>query len=131
MITPQEGEVHADDRRDDAKRRCAPIARTLAQAKFNLDNTIIRAPISGQTGGLLVKRGNLVRSGGAAPLVVINQVRPIYGALLDSVVAAGARAAVRRERRLAGGGGAGRHRAGDAVDRLARSRGKNDGEPIR
>lgn len=47
------------------------------QAKFNLDNTIIRAPISGKTGGLLVRQGNLVRSGGAAPLVVINQVRPI------------------------------------------------------
>ena len=50
----------------------------VANAKFNLDNTVIRAPISGKTGGLLVKRGNLVRSGGASPLVVINQVRPIY-----------------------------------------------------
>jgi multidrug efflux pump subunit AcrA (membrane-fusion protein) len=50
---------------------------TLEQAKFNLENTIVRAPISGKTGSLLVKRGNLVRSGGAAPLVVINQVRPI------------------------------------------------------
>jgi multidrug efflux pump subunit AcrA (membrane-fusion protein) len=50
---------------------------TLEQARFNLENTIVRAPISGKTGSLLVKRGNLVRSGGAAPLVVINQVRPI------------------------------------------------------
>ena len=50
----------------------------VANAKFNLDNTVIRAPISGKTGSLLVKRGNLVRSGGGAPLVVINQVRPIY-----------------------------------------------------
>ena len=49
----------------------------VAQARFNLDNTIIRAPISGKTGSLLVKRGNLVRAGGNAPLVVINQVRPI------------------------------------------------------
>ena len=50
---------------------------SLEQAKFNLENTIVRAPISGKTGSLLVKRGNLVRSGGTAPLVVINQVRPI------------------------------------------------------
>lgn len=50
---------------------------SLEQAKFNLENTIIRAPISGKTGSLLVKRGNLVRSGGGTPLVVINQVRPI------------------------------------------------------
>jgi membrane fusion protein, multidrug efflux system len=50
---------------------------TLASARFNLENTIIRAPISGKTGGLLVKQGNLVRAGGATPLVLINQVRPI------------------------------------------------------
>jgi multidrug efflux system membrane fusion protein len=49
----------------------------VATAKFNLDNTIVRAPISGRTGALLVKPGNLVRAAGTAPLVVINQVRPI------------------------------------------------------
>lgn len=49
----------------------------LATAKFNLDNTTIRAPIGGRTGGLLVKAGNVVRAAGNAPLVVINQVRPI------------------------------------------------------
>ncbi len=49
----------------------------VAQARFNLENTIIRAPISGKTGGLLVKKGNLVRAGGNQALVVINQVRPI------------------------------------------------------
>jgi multidrug efflux system membrane fusion protein len=50
---------------------------SVANARFALDNTIIRAPISGKTGSLLIKRGNLVRSGGGAALVVINQVRPI------------------------------------------------------
>ena len=73
-----------DGRGDDPRRPGEPSPT----AKFNLDNTVIRAPISGKTGGLLVKRGNLVRSGGAAPLVVINQVRPIHGALRGSVVAA-------------------------------------------
>ena len=46
-------------------------------AKFNLDNTVVRAPISGRTGGLLVRTGNLVHAAGGTPLVVINQVRPI------------------------------------------------------
>src|SRR5262249_15605754 len=32
----------------------------------------------GRTGNVLVKRGNLIRSGAGTPLVVINQVRPIY-----------------------------------------------------
>lgn len=49
----------------------------LANAKFNLDNTVVRAPISGRTGGLLVRTGNLVHAAGGTALVVINQVRPI------------------------------------------------------
>jgi membrane fusion protein, multidrug efflux system len=46
-------------------------------AKFNLDNTKIRAPIAGRTGGLLVREGNVVHAGGTTPLVVINQISPI------------------------------------------------------
>ena len=49
----------------------------VENAKFNLDNTSIRAPISGRTGGLLVREGNVVHAGGNTPLVVINQVSPI------------------------------------------------------
>jgi multidrug efflux system membrane fusion protein len=45
--------------------------------QFNLDNATIRAPISGKTGSLLVKQGNLVKPGSAPPLVVINQIHPI------------------------------------------------------
>jgi len=45
-------------------------------AKFNLDNTIVRAPISGRTGALLVREGNVVNAQGSQ-LVVINQVSPI------------------------------------------------------
>ncbi|MDQ2765805.1 MAG: efflux RND transporter periplasmic adaptor subunit [Gemmatimonadota bacterium] len=49
----------------------------LENAKFNLDNTKIRAPIAGRTGGLLVREGNVVHAGGTTPLVVINQISPI------------------------------------------------------
>jgi len=54
----------------------AADSATVRTARFNLDNTTIRAPISGRTGGLLVHVGNVVHAAGAAPLVVINQVRP-------------------------------------------------------
>ena len=50
---------------------------TIDNAKFNLDNATITAPISGKTGSLLVKQGNLVKPGAAPPLVVINQIEPI------------------------------------------------------
>jgi multidrug efflux system membrane fusion protein len=48
----------------------------VENARFNLENATIRAPISGRTGSLLVKRGNLVRPT-AEPLVTINQIHPI------------------------------------------------------
>ena len=50
---------------------------TVSVQRFNLDNATIRAPISGKTGSLLVRAGNLVRPGAAPALVVINQIRPI------------------------------------------------------
>jgi multidrug efflux system membrane fusion protein len=46
-------------------------------ARFNLENTTIRAPISGRTGALLVREGNLVHASGTTPMVVINQISPI------------------------------------------------------
>jgi membrane fusion protein, multidrug efflux system len=49
----------------------------VESATFNLDNATIRAPVSGKTGSLLVREGNLVRPGTSAPLVVINQIHPI------------------------------------------------------
>jgi membrane fusion protein, multidrug efflux system len=45
-------------------------------ARLNLNYATIRAPISGRTGRLLVRRGNIVKPN-ADPLVVINQLHPI------------------------------------------------------
>jgi len=50
---------------------------TIDNAKFNLENATITAPISGKTGSLLVKQGNLVKPGSAPALVIINQIQPI------------------------------------------------------
>ncbi len=76
VITPQEGAAQMTSAATTEATVRADRAN-VATARFNLENTIVRAPISGKTGGLLVKRGNLVRSGGGVPLVLINQVRPI------------------------------------------------------
>jgi multidrug efflux system membrane fusion protein len=50
----------------------------VANAQLNLDYCTIRAPISGRTGNLLVNPGNLVKMSDTSPLVVINQITPIY-----------------------------------------------------
>lgn len=46
-------------------------------ARLDLQYATIRAPISGKTGALMVRAGNLVRTGTTTPLVTINQIRPI------------------------------------------------------
>ena len=50
----------------------------VENAKVQLQYATIRAPISGRTGVLMVNAGNLVRANDQTPLVVINQVTPIY-----------------------------------------------------
>ena len=47
-------------------------------ARLNLQYTHIVAPISGRTGALGVHQGDLVRANDANPMVVINQLAPIY-----------------------------------------------------
>jgi multidrug efflux system membrane fusion protein len=51
---------------------------SVENAKLNLAYTKIAAPISGRTGAAAVHVGDLVRANDATPLVVINQVSPIY-----------------------------------------------------
>ena len=50
---------------------------TVSKAALDVANCTIRAPISGKTGSLLVRRGNLVKENSEPPLVVINQIQPI------------------------------------------------------
>jgi multidrug efflux system membrane fusion protein len=50
---------------------------TVSKAALDVANCTIRAPISGRTGSLLVRQGNLVKANSEPPLVVINQIQPI------------------------------------------------------
>jgi multidrug efflux system membrane fusion protein len=50
----------------------------VENAKVQLQYATIAAPLSGRTGALMVHEGNLVRANDASPLVIINQVSPIY-----------------------------------------------------
>jgi multidrug efflux system membrane fusion protein len=50
---------------------------TVDNARLNLEYTDIRAPISGRTGSVLIKEGNVVRAQGSGPLVTVNQTKPI------------------------------------------------------
>jgi len=50
----------------------------LENARLNLEYCTIRSSLDGFVGRVLLQAGNLVRANDASPLVVINQVRPIY-----------------------------------------------------
>ena len=55
---------------------------TLEQARLQMSYAQINAPISGRTGSLSIKAGNLVTAGtGGAPLVIINSTQPILVSL--------------------------------------------------
>jgi len=47
-------------------------------ARLNLEYCTIRSPIDGYTGRIQIQIGNLVKANDAPPLVVLNQVHPIY-----------------------------------------------------
>jgi membrane fusion protein, multidrug efflux system len=47
-------------------------------AKVQLSYCYLFSPVNGRTGTLLVNEGNLVRTNDATPMVIINQVNPIY-----------------------------------------------------
>jgi multidrug efflux system membrane fusion protein len=53
-------------------------AAAVETAMLNVEYSSIRAPIAGRTGALLVQAGNVVRTTDTTPLVVINQLSPIY-----------------------------------------------------
>ena len=53
-------------------------AAAVETANLQLQYSTIRAPIDGRTGALLVQAGNLVRANDTTPLVIINQLSPIY-----------------------------------------------------
>ena len=50
----------------------------LDNAKLNLDYCTILAPIEGFTGKIQIAKGNLVKANDTNPLLVLNQVHPIY-----------------------------------------------------
>jgi multidrug efflux system membrane fusion protein len=50
----------------------------IDNAEVQLQYATISAPLAGRTGALMVHAGNLVRANDTTPLVIINQVSPIY-----------------------------------------------------
>jgi multidrug efflux system membrane fusion protein len=77
--------VGTREQRDTARTTAAALDAVVGanqaaveNAKVQLQYATIRAPISGRTGALMVNAGNLVRANDQTPLVVINQVTPIY-----------------------------------------------------
>jgi multidrug efflux system membrane fusion protein len=49
-----------------------------ANARLQLEYTIVRSPIDGRTGSLLIDAGNIIKANDTNPAVVIYQMAPIY-----------------------------------------------------
>jgi multidrug efflux system membrane fusion protein len=87
-------------------------AAQVDNAKLQLQYTRITAPISGRTGALFVRKGGLVRTADANPLIVINQMTPVRATfsvpskLLPDIRAGQAAAALRVQASASGQEGA-------------------------
>ena len=55
----------------------AATEASIENAKVSLSYTVIRSPLNGQAGSLLVKAGDYVKGNGDTLLVVLNQINPI------------------------------------------------------
>jgi len=53
-------------------------AAAVENARLQLNYCYIHAPITGRTGSLLVNKGNIIKANDDKPLVIINQIQPIY-----------------------------------------------------
>jgi multidrug efflux system membrane fusion protein len=69
FATPQEYE--------NARATADQAEAAYQQAQINLSYTDMRSPITGRTGSLSVKSGNIVAPTDVAPLVAVNQMQPI------------------------------------------------------
>ena len=77
--------IATKEQTDQASTSADALAATVNADKAAIDNATVQlqyatvtAPIPGRTGALMVHEGNLVRANDASPLVIINQVAPIY-----------------------------------------------------
>jgi multidrug efflux system membrane fusion protein len=61
-----------------AKATAAADRAAVENTRLQLSYCSIAAPIDGRTGGLMVHAGNLVHANDTNPLLVINQVTPVY-----------------------------------------------------
>jgi RND family efflux transporter, MFP subunit len=73
------GVAKADQAAVASARDSVNAAKAAVQAsQVQVSYTEIRAPIDGRTGSLMIHQGNIVKANDTNPLVVINQVNPIY-----------------------------------------------------
>ena len=70
---------------DDAKAALGALEATIKAneaaieaARLNLDYTLIRAPIGGRVGNMLIHPGNMVKANDTQAMIVLTEVAPVY-----------------------------------------------------
>lgn len=78
-LAAMEATVQADRAAIENAKASERAAQALVDnARLQLAYTAIRAPIDGRTGNVMAQAGNVVKGNDDNPIVVINQVHPIY-----------------------------------------------------
>jgi multidrug efflux system membrane fusion protein len=78
-LAAMEATVNADRAAIENAKASANAARAAVDAaRVQLSYTVIRSPMDGRTGNLMIQRGNVIKANDDNPLVIIAQTRPIY-----------------------------------------------------
>lgn len=74
----QDGYEQVRTNLDAAQATAAADQAAIDSATLQLGFCSIRAPVTGYAGKIMIQQGNLIKANDAGPLVIINQVVPIY-----------------------------------------------------
>lgn len=74
----QEAYAQAESNLEAAEATVTADEAALESLRLQLEFTTVRSPIEGRTGRILIQEGNLVKANDTNPLVVINQVNPVF-----------------------------------------------------
>lgn len=68
----------AQSKVEGTKAKLGSLVAALDTARLELSYSSVRSPIEGRTGSLMVHQGDMVKRHSENPLVVINQIKPVY-----------------------------------------------------
>lgn len=70
--------IASDAAVNSARENIRAAQAAIEHARLDLERSVLRSPMDGRTGNLMIHRGDIVSASSPDPMVVITQIKPIY-----------------------------------------------------